>query len=107
MGMRHNVQNKACEGDYSSLYRIIESENGLGWKRPLRSSSSNPLAVGRDTSHHTKLLTAPSTLEGGYIYRMMSSEATGTMQGRNLGKIGQISENKSSVIIHSQKSRKN
>ena len=29
---------------------ITESYNGLDWKRPLRSSSSNPPAIGRNTS---------------------------------------------------------
>ena len=33
----------------SYAYRTIESQNGLGWKGPSRSSSSNPLAIGRDT----------------------------------------------------------
>ena len=31
-------------------------ENGLVWKGPFRSSSSSPAAVGRDTSHQTRLL---------------------------------------------------
>ena len=31
-------------------HRTIESQNGLCWKGPLRSSSSNPPAIGTDTS---------------------------------------------------------
>jgi len=31
-------------------HRIME-RNGLGWKRPKRSSSSNSSAMGRDTFH--------------------------------------------------------
>ena len=37
-------------GDYPSVlfpWHVTESQNGLGWKRPQRSSSSSPLAVGR------------------------------------------------------------
>ena len=30
-------------------YGIIESQNGLGWKEPQRSSSFNPPAMGRVT----------------------------------------------------------
>ena len=41
---------------------IIEPWNGLGWKGPYRASSSNLPAVGRDTSHQTRLLKAPSSL---------------------------------------------
>lgn len=33
-----------------SQNRIIESENGMGWKKPLRSFSSSPSAIVRDTS---------------------------------------------------------
>jgi len=40
-----------------------ESYSGLGWKGPLRSYSSSPPAVGRDTSLQTRLLAAPSSLE--------------------------------------------
>ena len=43
-------------------HRIIESYNGLSWKESLRSSSYNPSAIGRDTSHCTRLLKAPSSL---------------------------------------------
>ena len=42
-------------------YRI-ESQNSLGWKESLRSSSSIPPAIGRNTSHQTKLLKVPSSL---------------------------------------------
>ena len=41
---------------------IIESQNGVDWKEPLRSSSSNPPTIGRDTSYLTSLLRAPSSL---------------------------------------------
>jgi len=41
---------------------FIESQTGLGWKGPCRPSSSNPRAVGRDASHQTQLLQAPSNL---------------------------------------------
>ena len=41
---------------------FIESWNGLGWKGPLRSSSSNPPAIGKDTSLLTMLLKVPSSL---------------------------------------------
>lgn len=34
-------------------------QNGLGWKEPYRSSRSNPLAVGRDAFHETRLLVKP------------------------------------------------
>lgn len=35
----------------SQQVRIVESSNGLGWKEPERSFSSNLSALGRDTSH--------------------------------------------------------
>lgn len=41
---------------------IIASWNGLDWKEPLISTSSNPSAIGRDTSLQTRLLTDPSSL---------------------------------------------
>jgi len=41
---------------------IIQSWNGLGWKGPYRSSSSNPPAMGRDVFHQTRLLRTPSSL---------------------------------------------
>jgi len=34
----------------------------MGWKGPYRSSHSNHPAMGRDTSHETRLLKAPSNL---------------------------------------------
>jgi len=40
----------------------IESQNGLGWNGPYRSSRSNPSALGRDPFHQTRLLRAPSNL---------------------------------------------
>ena len=39
---------------------IIELQNGLGQKGPLRSFSSNPCTIGRDTSLYTRLLKATS-----------------------------------------------
>jgi len=54
---------------------IIESENGLGWKGPQRSSGSNRPAMSRDISHQTRLLRAPSNLalntarEGAYFMK--------------------------------------
>ena len=44
---------------------IIESQNHRmvwGGSGPLKSPGSNPSAVGRDTSHQTRLLKAPSSL---------------------------------------------
>jgi len=41
---------------------IIESQNGLGWKGPYRSSGSNPPAMSRDIFHQHRLLRAPSNL---------------------------------------------
>ena len=43
-------------------HRIRGSQNGLGWKGPLRSSSSKPPEIGRDTFLQTRLLTVPSNL---------------------------------------------
>jgi len=43
-------------------WKDIESQNGLGWKGPYRSSSSSPPAMSRDTFHYTRLLRAPSSL---------------------------------------------
>ena len=41
---------------------IIKSmQKGMNWKRPQRRSCSNPSAIGRDTSHYTKLPSAPSS----------------------------------------------
>lgn len=39
-----------------------ESQNGLGWKGASRSSSSNHLAMQRDTFHKTGLLQVPPNL---------------------------------------------
>ena len=41
------------DGALSNLIelKLTESQNGLGWKGPSRSSSSNPPAMGRDTFH--------------------------------------------------------
>ena len=33
---------------------IIESQNGLGWKGPQRSSNSNPPAAGRAANHYIR-----------------------------------------------------
>jgi len=57
---------KTCfQGSASLLlcfHRIIESQNGLGWKGPYRSPSSNPPAMGRDPFHQPRVLRAPSNL---------------------------------------------
>jgi len=45
-----------------NFHRIIESWNGLDWKGPYISSSSNPPAMGRDPFHQTRLLKTPSNL---------------------------------------------
>ena len=37
---------------------IIESQNGLGWKGILRSCTTKPSAIGRDTFHYTRFLKA-------------------------------------------------
>lgn len=42
---------------------IMESQTGLGWEGPYRSTSSNPSAMGSDTFHHSKLLRTLSSLE--------------------------------------------
>ena len=41
---------------------FIESQNGLGWKGPLRSSSCSTPATGRDTSLQTRFLKSTSSL---------------------------------------------
>jgi len=41
---------------------VLEPQNGLGWKGPSRSSSSNPPAMSRDTFHQTRVLKALSNL---------------------------------------------
>ena len=46
----------------TELHRITELQNGLGWKEPLRSPSSDPPAIGRDTSLYSRVLKAPSSL---------------------------------------------
>ena len=43
-------------------HRIIESQNGLGWKGPRSLSSSNPAAVGRVATHWIRLLRNSSCL---------------------------------------------
>ena len=43
---------------FQKAVHIIESQNGFGWKGSLRSYSSNPPAIGRDTSYF-KLCTHP------------------------------------------------
>jgi len=40
----------------------MESQNGLGWKGPYRSSSSNSPDMGRDPFHQPSMLRAPSNL---------------------------------------------
>ena len=40
---------------FSGRHRIIESQNGLGWKGPQRSPSFNPPATGRVANHWTRL----------------------------------------------------
>ena len=40
----------------SEIHRIIESQNGLGWKEPQGSSSSNPTAAARATNLHVYLI---------------------------------------------------
>lgn len=43
------------EAQYSDVHRIIESQNGVGWKGPQESSNSYPPAMIPDTSHQTRL----------------------------------------------------
>ena len=45
-----------------NFHRIIESQKGLGWKGPQRSSLPNLLAVGRVATHQISLLRAPSNM---------------------------------------------
>lgn len=47
--------------DRTNLLLIRESQNGLGWEEPSRSSNANTLAVSRDASHWTRLLRVPSS----------------------------------------------
>ena len=47
---------------YYVYFKHMVSQTGKGWKRPYRSSSSNPHAVGRDTIHFTRFLKAPSNM---------------------------------------------
>jgi len=42
--------------------KIIESQDGLGWKGPYRSSSSHTPDMGRDPFHQPRVLKAPSSL---------------------------------------------
>ena len=51
-----------CTASSDKLFYITDSLNGLGWKGPLRSYSSNPPAIGRDTSLQTRLVRAPFSL---------------------------------------------
>ena len=55
-------ENTNSSGIVQELKVSLESQNGLGWKGPYRSSSSNPPAMGRDTFHQTRLLKAPANL---------------------------------------------
>lgn len=48
--------------DSCTDYASIESYNGLGKKRPLRSRSSNPPVMDRVTFHWIRLLKDPSSL---------------------------------------------
>ena len=41
---------------------FIESQNGLGWKRPLEAIQSNPSAASRDIFNSIRVLRAPSNL---------------------------------------------
>ena len=47
---------------WEKLYKFIESQNGLGWKGPYRSSSSTPSAMGRDPFPQPRVLRALSNL---------------------------------------------
>jgi len=40
-----------CGTHGGGIHRIVESQNGLGWKGPYRSSGSNPPAMSRDIFH--------------------------------------------------------
>jgi len=48
-----------CE---NALEKIMESQNGLGWKGALKAIQPNPPAVSRDIFHRRRLLRAPSSL---------------------------------------------
>ena len=40
----------------------VVSEDGLGWEGPFKDHLVQPLAMGKDTFHQTRLLRAPSSL---------------------------------------------
>lgn len=42
---------KKVKGFVGTFHKIIESQNGLGWRGSLRLSNSNPPAMGRDATH--------------------------------------------------------
>jgi len=53
-GPRTSIHRPRCRGQIEPGYRqhrIIESQNGKGWKEPQRSSGSNAPAMSRDILH--------------------------------------------------------